>query len=469
MVSRTMLQTRPLAAASLRLAGRGFATDYARALLESLGARVSVADGPDDVEPAVAWARSGLMMLTGTAEGPPQMCPVPLASCADGAMAALRALMAAGTETLPAGAALLGERAAIAGLRRNGAISPGGGCHLLQTADGWLAASLVRECDWAAVPAWLECSALGDWEAVGAVVATRRTDLLVERARLLGLPVGASPARPTARGLWHGVARHGPPAAEGAWRVRPPRVLDLSSLWAGPLCSHLLQALGARVLKVESRARPDGARTGPADFHDLLNAGKRSVALEFEAGGITRLQQLIDWADVVIEGSRPRALRQLGIVAEDCIARRRGLTWISITGYGRDEPQCQWTAFGDDAGVAAGLSSLLQAATGLPLICGDAIADPLTGMHAALAALASHRSGGGRLVSVPLHDVVAYCAAFALPARPAELRARWERWTAAARERSLDETPPVARRPTGRAPALGADDASPLAGWGDEH
>lgn len=196
----------------------------------------------------------------------------------------------------------------IAGLRRNGAISPGGGCHLLQTADGWLAASLVRECDWAAVPAWLECSALGDCKPWAP--SSRRVEPTCwwsvrgcSVCRWALRPHGRPPAGcgMASRALWSA-------AAEGAWRVRPPRVLDLSSLWAGPLCSHLLQALGARVLKVESRARPRRP-DGPADFHDLLNAGKRSVALEFEAAAITRLQQLIDWADVVIEGSRPRALR----------------------------------------------------------------------------------------------------------------------------------------------------------------
>jgi crotonobetainyl-CoA:carnitine CoA-transferase CaiB-like acyl-CoA transferase len=244
-----------------------------------------------------------------------------------------------------------------------------------------------------------------------------------------------------------------------------PRVLELASLWAGPLCSHLLQCLGARVIKVESLSRPDGARSGPPAFYDLLNGGKRSVALDFAADGIDRLKELLDWADIVIEGSRPRALRQLGVFAEDWVARRPGLTWVSITGYGRDEPEGNWTAFGDDAGVAAGLSALMHTVTGQPLICGDAIADPLTGMHGALAALASHRSGGGRLLSLPLRDVVAHCVAHSLPASREALFARWEAWTCAARARGLDAGLPVARAATGHARALGADTDSALSGW----
>lgn len=456
---------RPLARQSLHLAGRGMATGYAHTLLESLGAGVGVSCGPDDTPPPIAWAHSGLMSLTGTADGLAQMCPVPLASCADGTIQALACIAPAGyADALPAGSALLGERAAIAGHRRNGAVSPGGSCRLLQAADGWLAVNLAREADWDSVPAWLEDERIGTWEAVIAASASHRTAALVERARLLGLAACVSASPTTPKRSWYSATWHGRMASP-AERRGPMRVVDLSSLWAGPLCSHLLQMLGARVVKVESHARPDGARGGPAEFYDLLNGGKRSVALDFDERGIARLHELIDWADVVIEASRPRGLRQLGVAAEDCIARRSGLTWVSITGYGRDEPECHWTAFGDDAGVAAGLSALLHEMTGLPLICGDAIADPLTGMHAALAALASHQDGGGRLLSLSLRDVVAHCISYSKPASRAALRERWESWTKTARTRGLDATPPTARRAAGRARNLGADTDAALAGW----
>ena len=463
----TPVSRRPLARRSLQLAGRGLATDYARRLLESLGSRVTVAPGPDDVGPAVAWARSGLMALTGLADGRPQMCPVPLASCADGTIAALRSLAATGgPPALPDGAGLLGERAAIAGLTRNGRISPGGGCRLLQVADGDLAVSLTREDDWAAVPAWLEEAAVESWEAVAKAVATRSAISLLERGRLLGLAVaGSAPPEVTTK-PWYTVTSEGPPAAPEP-QARPARVVDLSSLWAGPLCAHLLQSIGAQTLKIESVGRTDGARNGPPEFYDLLNFGKRSVALDFNQEGVARLQQLIDWADIVIEAARPRGLRQLGVIAEDCVARRRGLTWVSITGYGRDEPECNWTAFGDDAGVAAGLSALMQQVCGLPLICGDAIADPLTGMHAALAALASHQGGGGRLLSLALHDVVSHCIGFSRPTGAVALRERWAAWTAEARAGGLDATRPTARTAPGHARALGADTDTALDGWED--
>lgn len=454
----------PLAPSPLRLQGRGAATDYARALLESLGAQPACVDGPEDAAAGRAWALCGLMSLTGAPTGTGQMCPVPLASCADGALRALACLAPEDArEALPAGSLLLGERAAIAGLQRRGAISPGGACHLMPARDGWIAVNLARDADWKDVPAWLELEGVRSWDAVVHSVARRDAAELVERARLLGLAACVSAPPAPAPQAWYTAVRFG--AAVAPARRRAPRVLDLSSLWAGPLCTHLLGLAGARVIKVEDPGRPDGARTGPAAFHDLMNHGKRSVALPFDHRGAGRLQELIDAADIVVEASRPRALRQLGVVAEECIARRPGLTWLSITGYGREEPQGGWAAYGDDAGVAAGLSALMQEVCGQPLICGDAIADPLTGMHAALAALAGYRLGGGLLVSLALRDVVAHCIAFDRPASHDALRERWRAWAADATAHGLDATPPVARRPAGAAPALGADDATALAEW----
>lgn len=461
----TIAGRRPLAHESLSLAGRGMATDYARELLESLGADCAVATGPADPPPAITWARCGLMSLTGRADGPPQMFPAPLASCADGVTRALRSLVPGPLAfELPEGSALLGERAALAGLHRNGPVSPGGACRLLRAADDWIAVSLARDADWSDVPAWLEQDGASTWTDVEVAAASRPASLLVERARLLGLPACVSTAPPLPRAPWCTVTRHGHAAlVPGRW---PARVVDLSSLWAGPLCSHLLQALGADVVKVESLDRPDGARSGPREFYDVLNSGKLSFALRFDASGVACLQRLIDQSDIVIEGSRPRALRQLGVIAEDCIARRPGLTWISITGYGRGDPEGGWTAFGDDAGVAAGASALLHELTGTPLFCGDAIADPVAGLHATLAALAAHRAGGGVLCSVPLRDAVAQCLRFAQPADAATLRQRWEHWAHEARASGLDSTPPVARHPRSRATELGVDTGATLERWG---
>src|SRR3546814_961112 len=98
--------------------------------------------------------------------------------------------------------------------------------------------------------------------------------------------------------------------------------------------------------------------------------------------GRAQLRELLRGADIVIEASRPRALRQMGIDAETLLHEQPQLTWLALNGYGRGEPQEQWIAYGDDAGVAGGLTELQRRASGEAVFIGDAIADPLTGLHA---------------------------------------------------------------------------------------
>lgn len=195
---------------------------------------------------------------------------------------------------------------------------------------------------------------------------------------------------------------------------RGVRVVDLSALWAGPLCGRLLAQAGAQVLKIESAGRPE--RPAQPAFYAALNACKRRRILNFaSAGGRAALHRAIGAADVVIESTRPRALAQLGVDAERWIAARPGRVWCSITGYGRAAPQCDWVALGDDAAAAAGLCWCLPPAEA-PLFVADAAADPLGGVHAALAICAALRRGGGELLDVPLCAVAARCIDFAAEA-----------------------------------------------------
>lgn len=401
--------------------------------------------------PAEAAARCGLMALTGEADAEPELCPAPIAACADGALAALAAIAPSAALRGLCGSQLLSERAAITGHTRGGAISPNGSCRLLRAADGVLALNLARDDDWSLLPAWLQDEVDADWDALSRVVARRRVAALVEQGRLLGLAVadaGVDVAPPPGRRV---ATRPGGPAHPAG----RPLVVDLSSLWAGPLCSHLLQRCGADVIKLESRQRPDGARGGAAAFFDLMHAGKRSVVLDFgTAPGRAQLAALLARADIVIESSRPRALRQLGITAEQLLAANPRMTWISITGHGRADPQSQWIAYGDDAGVAAGLSSLLHQATGRWLICGDAIADPLAGLHAALAAWAGWLRGGAGIIDLPLVQGVRDCAGFEWPG---SLPQRWRDWRLHLRASQYPVLAPQARRADGVAAALGAD------------
>jgi crotonobetainyl-CoA:carnitine CoA-transferase CaiB-like acyl-CoA transferase len=350
-------------------------------------------------DPASAWAASGAMVLTGRQEGPPLLAPPGVVAGMTRLAFALHQL----SDLAIDGPALLGERAALAGLSRQGDVSCGGGARILQAADGWLAVSLARPDDVDALPAWLEDDVTQD-QLVGEV-RRRQVAPLVVRATMLGLPaavMGEAAGIPALR------------ATPVAGSCRPKEtlagltVVDLSSLWAGPLCGQLIRQAGARVIKVESQTRPDGARRGPAAFFDLLHAGQESVALDFRtASGRTALLRLLTTADVVIEASRPRALAQLGARADDVLATGRPRVWVSLTGFGREAPEAGRVAFGDDAAVAGGLVVWDRAG---PCFCADAIADPAAGLFAAAAVLSALSHGGRWLLDVALAGVAAFLA-----------------------------------------------------------
>ncbi len=456
--------------------------DHAQWLLERCGSSRTPARVQLSERASRAWAESGAMYLTGEVNGPPRLAKAPLAACMRGALRALGALTPErhreAVEGLD-GAALLGERAALAGLGRRGATSPGGAWRLLPTADGWLALNLARPDDTCLLPALFECAWERGTEAGDVSESMLGFDLAaqhlgrattahwVARGRLLGLPIAPclpEPTSPPADDDWPGpLNRTAPMRGE-----RPPLVVDLSSLWAGPLCGGLLARSGARVIKVESSHRPDGARRGPARFFDLLNGEKEMVALDLRATeGVEALRRLLLAADIVVESARPRALEGFGIHAEEMVGRRPGLCWISITGYGRTGGRREWVAFGDDAGVAAGLSGGLRDAAGTPLFCGDAIADPITGTHAAVVALAAYRSGRGGLLDVSLHRTTQMLAALPGAAAAAEVRrCGGSDFALVTDEGEVPVAAPRARPASGPARALGADTSRVLAELG---
>ena len=205
---------------------------YAASLLAALPPVGAVPPAPRAEHPALAWARSGAMALTGRADEPPRLAPAPLAGCAAAALDALRALAAtSGGEASGAdvseldGASLLGERAAYLGLARRGSLSPGGSCRLLRAADGWIAASLPREDDRALIPAWLgdgEHAASDPWGVVAARVAERQAADVVARARLLGLAVAEAGAAAGDAPPWFRAARRKPRRAEQALGTARP-------------------------------------------------------------------------------------------------------------------------------------------------------------------------------------------------------------------------------------------------------
>jgi len=316
------------------------------------------------------------------------------------------ALTAAGLDV--ATASLLTERSDFMTLQTPAKVSANGSCRLVQALDGWIAINLPRVEDLDLLPAWLEVEAAPDPQGQTFADMIRRRPAVhwVAQGSLLGLAVthldeaGRTPA----------LVRTVLSSAQAP--QRSPRVVDLSSLWAGPLCSHILHRLGAQVTKVESLSRPDGGRTGSPAFFERLNHGKAQISLDFKSHkGIARLRGLILDADVVIEASRPRALRNLGLDAETLLPLRPGQVWVAITAHGREGEAGDRIGYGDDAAIAGGLVG--QDAAGAPQFLGDAIADPLTGIHAAGAVIEALKNGGGVLLDIALAGVSAMTARLA--------------------------------------------------------
>jgi hypothetical protein len=355
------------------------------------------------------------MSLTGPEQGAPLVPAFDAMGAIHQLMEELRLSALAFGAQLNVDASVLGGRAHLMNLRRGGVHSCNRSCRLLEARDGWIALNLPRLSDIEMLPAWLGLEVGADpW--VAAEQGARRFDRAELTAMAEGLPLafavlpddGEAAAVPGAAG--YGVAGCGaavlarrsstPARATG---MNSPLVIDLSALWAGPLCGQLLRQTGARVIKVESAARPEPARLVAPAFFDQLNAGKESLVLDFSnESHRARLRRLIEAADIVISSARPRAFEQLNIDPAELIHVRPALIWIAITAHGWYGTAGCRVGFGDDAAVAAGL--VAEGSDGRPVFMGDALADPLTGLSAAAAALRARLQGAGGLLDLSLHD-----------------------------------------------------------------
>ena len=410
------------------------AANYATQLLNTLGVEQTISLMCD--HPVVSWHKSGLAKVT---DG---VLPLPLSAHADGALFALKTL--APHADLPlSGALLMGERARLREITVQGQMSAGDAARLLKTSDGFIALNLVRDDDWDLIPAWLEDD-IQDWAGIITQVRVRSSQDLIERGAEMGLAVSESELSPMPE-QWFATRRY----KSGLPKVNP-LIVDLSGLWAGPLASSLLGKCGAKVIKVEGPERPDGMRQGHAGFYNLINTGKDCVALEFrDKKDLERLRDLLERADIVIEASRPRALKQLGLDARDFVSRKPGKIWARLTAYGQSSNRI---GFGDDIGVAAGLSEIMRQTYGRNCFVGDAIADPVNGLHLALVIYALYQQGGGAIIDLSMRDVLRY-AMGNIELRDLEKRAN--RWGAILQKSDTNLYP--IRNIKSHAKALGAD------------
>jgi hypothetical protein len=330
------------------------------------------------------------------------------------------------------GSTILGERGSNNGFVISGRVSAGpGGSRLLRTRDGgWFALTLLRAEDRELLPALFlgEALDINDNAAIASAVARHDCADLLSRGRDLGLPVASADETPASPPV--SVIAAGPHRRRESGAL--PLVIDLSAIWAGPLAGHLLWLAGAEVVKIESPRRPDLIRRDDPSTFDLINQGKANVAIDLSNEAERRaLVELIRRADMVIESSRPRALVQLGVDADSLVRETPGLVWLSVTGHGATGEPANWAGIGHDCGVAAGLGRALAEAAGEIGYVGDAVADPLTGITAAIEGWRAFRAGDARRIGFAMSAIAARALAEERAHDPVTLEAELRGWGAA--------------------------------------
>ena len=188
--------------------------------------------------------------------------------------------------------------------------------------------------------------------------------------------------------------------------LRGIRVVEFGQYIPGPLLGMLLAEQGADVIKVE-RPGGDPARSEPA--FATWNRSKRSVELDLKsANGLERAQELVNWADVLIENFRPGVADRLGIGYE-ATKTNSGLVYCSLPGFGEDSPYRNRRGWEHIVGAATGAH---QGVAGmdeplfLPLPSASSFAAIIGSVSVTMALIARQRTGMGQRIEVPLHSAM---------------------------------------------------------------
>jgi len=201
---------------------------------------------------------------------------------------------------------------------------------------------------------------------------------------------------------------------------RPPaalaglRVIDMSTVLAGPNCARYLADFGADVVKVE---RPGGdslrgmawrdPRDGEGLWWKLVNRNKRTVVLDVKDDADRDvLLRLVDDAHVLVENSRPGTMERLGLGPEVVLGRNPALVMTRITGFGQDGPYASRPGFATIAEAMSGLAALSGEPDGQPLLPPIALTDEVTGLAAAFATMVALHSGVGQVVDANLLETM---------------------------------------------------------------
>jgi crotonobetainyl-CoA:carnitine CoA-transferase CaiB-like acyl-CoA transferase len=197
------------------------------------------------------------------------------------------------------------------------------------------------------------------------------------------------------------------------------RILDLTSVVVGPVCTWRLGQYGAEVIKVESPEgdlmrglggmSPTGQHSG-AYLH--LNRGKRNVCLDLKKDGAREvMDRLVASCDVIVANMRPQALERLGLDGASIRKRHPDKVYCLITGYGTDGPYAGLPTYDSVVQGATGMAGLTLQRDGTPTYVPMLICDHVAGEIAAGAILAaiveSKSSGRGCSIEVPMFETMA--------------------------------------------------------------
>ena len=194
------------------------------------------------------------------------------------------------------------------------------------------------------------------------------------------------------------------------------RVLDLSRVFAGPMCGMVLGDFGAEVIKVEHPARGDdtrdwGIRIGKTEttYYNSMNRNKRSITVDLQSPeGLKIIHDLLPQCDVVIHNFKTGGAEKLGIGYEQLKAIKPDLIYCAVAGYDTSGPEASRPGYDLVIQAEAGLMALNGDAHMPPLKFGVAVVDLMTGMYSAQAILAAllrrERRGVGQLIEMALYD-----------------------------------------------------------------
>lgn len=193
------------------------------------------------------------------------------------------------------------------------------------------------------------------------------------------------------------------------------RVIDLSTVLAGPNCARYLADFGADVIKIE---RPDGgdslrnmAWRDPEDGEGLwwrfVNRNKRTIALDLKNNADRDVfLRLIDDADVLVENLRPGVLERLGFGPDVLHARNPKLVITRITGFGQTGPYASRPGFASIAESMGGVAAISGEPDGDPMLPAFALTDEVTGLVGAFATMVALWSEKGQVVDVSLLESI---------------------------------------------------------------